>query len=176
MTSTTKKKLTTLASNAASFALGFTLGAHTTYTTGTATGEGSDSGLDADACAGLQMLSEACTASDSESSGEPGSDSTDVGSLVDVPPEGRVPNYCDAFPDRCNITAPCPERKVLDDGSVIGGCFPVDTYVCCNSTVGCWAVHWAADCVDGGLYWSSCDAGESAIDPETGKAIILCHD
>ena len=161
MTSTTKKKITTLASNAASFALGFTLGAYT-YPTSTATGSGSDEVGPVD--------------SDSESSSESGSDSTDVGSLVDVPPEGRVPNYCDAFPDRCNITAPCPERKVLDDGSVVVGCFPVDTYVCCNSEVGCWAVHWAADCVDGGLYWSDCDAGESAIDPDTGKAIILCHD
>lgn len=161
MTTTTKKKITTLASNAASFALGFTLGAYT-YPTSTATGSGSDDVGPVD--------------SDSESSSESGSDSTDVGSLVDVPPEGRVPNYCDAFPQRCNITAPCPDRKVLDDGSVVGGCFPVDTYVCCNSEVGCWAVHWAADCVDGGLYWSDCDAGESAIDPETGKAIILCHD
>ena len=122
MTSTTKKKITTLASNAASFALGFTLGAYT-YPTSTATGSGSDEVGPVD--------------SDSESSSESGSDSTDVGSLVDVPPEGRVPNYCDAFPDRCNITAPCPERKVLDDGSVVGGCFPVDTYVCCNSEVGC---------------------------------------
>lgn len=162
MTSTIKKKITTLASDAASFALGFTLGAYTTYTTGTATGAGSDEVGSLD--------------TSSENSSESGSDSTDVGSLVDVPLEGRVPNYCDAFPDRCNITAPCPERKVLADGSVIGGCFPVDTYVCCNSTVGCWAVHWAADCVDGGLYWSDCDAGESAIDPDSGKAIILCHD
>lgn len=101
-------------------------------------------------------------------------DVTDTGALLDVPPEGRAPSYCDAFPERCNIDAPCSQPKTLPDGSVTGGCFAAE-YVCCDPDTGCWAVHWASDCKHY-LYWTDCEAGESAIDPDSGQAIIICHD
>jgi hypothetical protein len=85
-----------------------------------------------------------------------------------------VPNYCESFPERCNVPEPCP-TKTLDDGSIVSSCVPVDSYVCCEPGVGCYAVPWASSCLHF-LYWSECDAGESAIDPVSGEAIIICHD
>jgi hypothetical protein len=85
-------------------------------------------------------------------------------------------DYCARFPRRCGIAAPCP--PITTDpatGKISGGCWPAE-WVCCGSG-GCVAIMLAGDCPGGSdLYWLDCEAGESAIDPATGEAVVLCHD
>jgi hypothetical protein len=87
----------------------------------------------------------------------------------------KPPSYCATFPERCNNPEPCPPVVVDETGQQTGGCTPVE-WVCCSPGLGCWAVYSATDCGDASLYWSDCEAGESAIDPDTGESIIICHD
>lgn len=81
-------------------------------------------------------------------------------------PASRV-HYCERWPSRCNVTGSC---------LVSGGCQPM-IWACCSPGLGCWAVGVADACPDtADLYPFDCIAGESAVDPATGEAIIVCHD
>jgi hypothetical protein len=86
-----------------------------------------------------------------------------------------VREYCESFPSRCDRPEPCPPIVIDETGATTGGCYPAE-YVCCGP-LGCVAVLLAGDCLGGSdLYWSDCEAGESAIDPVTDLAVVICHD
>ena len=104
--------------------------------------------------------------------GDSESDGTETSDALDVLAE--IPSYCETFPDRCNIQAPCPVGTYSLDGQQIGGCMQAE-YVCCSTDEGCWAIHWPTQCKHN-LYWSDCSAGQSVVDPVTGQAYIVCHD
>lgn len=110
---------------------------------------------------------------------EPGP--AEAAEIIDAAPRftgtEHPPSYCETFPDRClpGTRASCPPTETdPETGAVLVGCTPV-AYVCCAPGQGCWAVHSASAC-EHWLYWSDCEAGESAIDPDSGEAIIICHD
>lgn len=85
----------------------------------------------------------------------------------------RSRSYFDRWPERrVGGTCAAPTTDPAT-GATIGGCFPV-IWVCCGAG-GCVAMDLASDC-EADLYWADCEAGESAIDPDTGLAIVICHD
>ena len=100
-------------------------------------------------------------------------DTNETSSRPRAPERGRT--YCERFPDRCDHETCSPVEIDPSTGATIGGCSPI-SWVCCGPG-GCVAVGLASDCVGGSdLYWSDCEAGESAVDPDTGLAIVICHD